>query len=124
DQGLGNGKFIAISSHGSQWAVENYGAIGASKAALEGIVRHLALELGPRSINCNCVLPGIIATDAVATMPGVEGTVRAAKERMMMDGRDLTPEDVAGVVEFLCGRSSDLIQGQTLIVDGGVSIRV
>ncbi len=118
------GKLIAISSHGSQWAVPHYGAIGASKAALESIVRHLALELGDRGINFNCVLPGIVATDAIATMPGAKSLVQAAKDRMMLGQRDLTENDVAAVVAFLCGPDSDLIQGQTVVVDGGVSIRV
>lgn len=119
-----HGKFVAISSHGSRWAVPNYGAIGASKAALESFVRHLALEHGDRGINFNCVLPGIIATDAVSSMPGVDGVIDAAGERMMVGGRELTETDVASVVHFLCDPASDLIQGQTIVVDGGVSIRV
>ena len=118
------GKFVAISSHGSRWAVPNYGAIGASKAALESYVRHLSLEHGDRGINFNCVLPGIIATEAVASMPAVAGVIDAAQKRMMMGDRKLTESDVAGVVSFLCSRDSDLIQGHTLVVDGGVSIRV
>ncbi|MEO1524393.1 MAG: SDR family oxidoreductase [Planctomycetota bacterium] len=119
-----HGKVIAISSHGSQWAVPNYGAIGASKAALESIVRHLALELGDRGINFNCVLPGILATEAIATMPGAEKIIEAATERMLVGNRRLEPSDVAPVVAFLASSASDLIQGQTIIVDGGVSIRV
>lgn len=118
------GKLIAVSSHGSQWAVPHYGAIGASKAALEAIVRHLALELGDSGINFNCVLPGIIATDAIATMPGAESLVDAASERMMVGDRRLCAQDVANVVSFLASDDSDLIQGQTIVVDGGVSIRV
>ncbi len=117
------GKVIAVSSHGSMWAVPNYAAIGASKAALESYVRHLALELGPSGINFNCVLPGIVATDAVKTMPGVEGVIQAAMERMMVPPRPLEPDDVADVVAFLASSASDMIQGQTIVVDGGVSVR-
>ena len=117
------GKVIAISSHGSMWAVPNYAAIGASKAALESFVRHLALELGPTGINFNCVLPGIVATEAVRTMPGVEQVLKAAGERMMLPTRTLSPDDIAGVVAFLASSDSDLIQGQTIVVDGGVSVR-
>ncbi len=119
-----NGKVIAVTSHGSRWSVPHYGAIGASKAALESLVRHLALEYGDKGINFNCVLPGIIATEAIASMPGAEGLVAAASERMMSGGRNLTGNDVAKVVAFLSGPDSDLIQGQTIIVDGGVSIRI
>jgi enoyl-[acyl-carrier protein] reductase III len=118
------GKVIAVSSHGSMWAVPNYAAIGASKAALESLIRHLALEFGPSGINFNCVLPGIVATDAVATMPDVDNILKAAQARMMLGERTLTANDVADVVAFLASPLSDLIQGQTLVVDGGVSIRV
>ena len=118
------GKFVAVSSHGSRWAIPYYGAIGASKAALESLVRHLAIEYGPTGINFNCVLPGIIATDAVSSMPGVESLVEAATERMMLGGRRLCENDVAQVVAFLCSDDSDMIQGQTMVVDGGVSVRV
>lgn len=122
--GPGNGKVVAVSSHGSRWSVPHYGAIGASKAALESLIRHLALELGGQGINFNCVLPGIIATDAIASMPDAENLVKAASDRMMLGERKLTQSDVANVVAFLCSPDSDLIQGQTIVVDGGVSIRV
>ncbi|TWT64605.1 SDR family oxidoreductase [Allorhodopirellula solitaria] len=119
-----NGKVVAVSSHGSRWSVPHYGAIGASKAALESLIRHLALELGDDGINFNCVLPGIIATDAIASMPDSDNLVKAASERMMLGERKLAQHDVAKVVAFLCSSDSDLIQGQTIVVDGGVSIRV
>jgi enoyl-[acyl-carrier protein] reductase III len=119
-----HGKVVAVSSHGSRWAVPHYGAIGASKAALESFVRHLALEYGDRGVNFNCVLPGIIPTDAIASMPGAESLVDAATERMMVGKRRLCEQDVASVVAFLCDGASDLIQGQTIVVDGGVSIRI
>lgn len=118
-----HGKVVAVSSHGSRWAVPHYGAIGASKAALESLIRHLALEHGDDGVNFNCVLPGIIATDAISSMPGAEALVDAATDRMMVGKRRLCEQDVADVVAFLCSDASDLIQGQTLIVDGGVSIR-
>ncbi|MEM6978594.1 MAG: SDR family oxidoreductase [Planctomycetota bacterium] len=122
--GSRHGKMVAVSSHGSRWSVPYYGAIGASKAALESLVRHLALEHGDDGINFNCVLPGIVATDAVASMPDVESLIDAASDRMMLGDRRLTEQDIANVVAFLCHPDSDLIQGQTIVVDGGVSIRV
>ena len=118
------GKVVAVSSHGSRWAVPNYAAIGASKAALESLARSLALELGPRGINVNVVLPGIVATEAVKSMPGVEGIFEGAADRMMTARRRIQPDDVAGAVAFLCSPLSDMIQGETLVVDGGVSVRV
>ncbi|MEM9828615.1 MAG: SDR family oxidoreductase [Planctomycetota bacterium] len=119
-----HGKLVAISSHGSQWAVPNYGAIGASKAALESLVRHLALEWGPRGINFNCVLPGIIATDAIRSMPDVDQVLASAAQRVMVKEKQMQPADVAGAVAFLCSSDADWIQGHCLVVDGGASIRV
>jgi enoyl-[acyl-carrier protein] reductase III len=118
-----HGKLIAVSSHGSMWAVPHYAAIGASKAALESLIRHLALEHGDKGINFNCVLPGIVATDAVATMPGLDAVLAAAQQRAMVGSRRLQPEDVANVVAFLASPLSDLIQAQTVIVDAGVCVR-
>lgn len=118
------GKVIAISSHGSRWAVPSYAAIGASKAALESFMRHLALEFGPMGINFNCVLPGLIPTEAVRTMPDVDQIMQSAKDRMMVRSRELAGDDVASVVAFLASEHADMIQGQTIVVDGGISVRV
>ena len=118
------GKLVAISSHGSQWAVPNYAAIGASKAALESLARSLAWELGPKGVNVNVVLPGIVATEAIQTMPGVEGMLDAAGDRMLTPRRRIQPADVAQAVRFLCSDAADLVQGHVLVVDGGVSIQV
>jgi len=123
-QSQGTGKFIAISSHGSFRAVPNYGAIGASKAALESLIRQLAFELGPAGIHFNGVLSGMVDTEAVRTMPDSEQILRQSRERMLLRDNLLTPERVANVVAFLASPFSDAIQGQTIVVDGGVSLRV
>lgn len=123
-QAVGGGKFIAISSHGSIRAFPNYGAIGASKAALEGLVRHLAFELGGSGISFNCVLAGMVATEAVRTMPHSREILAKSQELMLVKNKELLPDHVANTVAFLASPLSDLIQGQTIIVDGGISIRV
>jgi len=120
----GMAKVIAVSSHGSMWAVPNYGVIGASKAALESLIRHLALELGKDGISFNAVLPGVVDTEAIRTMPGADQILKVAGEQMLVDSSTIRPEDVANVVAFLSSSLSDLIQGQTVIVDGGVSVRI
>lgn len=117
------GRIVAISSHGSQWAVPNYAAVGASKAALESLMRHLVLEYGPQGISINTVLPGVVATEAVQTMPGVEQVIRMAGDRMLTRGRRIEPDDVAAAVAFLASPAARLIQGQTLILDGGITIQ-
>ncbi len=117
-------RVIAISSHGSTRAILNYAAIGASKAALESFVRHLAIEYGPRGINFNCVLSGMVATEAVQTMPDFQAILLASQERMLIPPEPMLPENVADAVAFLASQQSKFIQGQTLVVDGGISVRV
>ncbi|MEM7311877.1 MAG: SDR family oxidoreductase [Planctomycetota bacterium] len=122
-QAANRAKVIALSSHGSHLALPAYGLIGASKAALESVVRHLALELGRDGINFNVVLAGLVATDSTRNMPGADGAFQAVSDRTMVDGPVLTVEDVANTVLFLASPLSDQVQGQTIVVDGGVGIR-
>jgi enoyl-[acyl-carrier protein] reductase III len=113
-------KVVTISSHGSHQALPHYGLIGASKAALESMTRHLALEV-QEHVNLNVVLAGLVATDSTRQLqPEV---FARHTQSMMVGGRTLQAEDVADVVLFLCSPLSDLIQGQTLVVDGGAAIR-
>lgn len=116
-------KVIAISSHGSIRGIANYGLIGTSKAALESLVRHLALELGRSGVNFNTIMPGIVETDAIKTLPGSAGMLASVREQILVRDRMLQPADVAGAVVFLSSPLSDLIQGQVLVIDGGISIR-
>jgi enoyl-[acyl-carrier protein] reductase III len=120
----GRGKVIALSSLGADWALPNYGLIGASKAALESAIRHLALELGDRGLNFNAVQSGWIDTDATRNAPDFDQLMSAQSFRQMTGNRPLTAEDVANTVLFLASPLSDLIQGQTLVVDGGSGVRV
>ena len=117
-------RVIAISSHGSIRGISNYGIIGTSKAALESLVRHLAFELGRSGVNFNAIMPGIVATDAIKTLPGSAGMLKSVQEQMLVKDRMLQPADVAGAVLFLASPLSELIQGQVIVVDGGISIRV
>lgn len=117
-------RVIAISSHGSIRGIANYGIIGTSKAALESLVRHLAFELGRSGVNFNAIMPGIVATDAIKTLPGSAGMLQSVQEQMLVKDRILQPADVAGAVLFLASPLSELIQGQVIVVDGGISIRV
>ncbi|MBN1351123.1 enoyl-[acyl-carrier-protein] reductase FabL [candidate division KSB1 bacterium] len=115
------GKVVAVSSLGSIRAIPNYTAVGASKAALESLVRHLAVELAPENININVVSPGVIDTDALKHFPNREVLLEGSRKRTPA-GRLTTPEDVADVVLFLCSDLARMIHGQTIIVDGGYSI--
>lgn len=114
-------KIVAVSSLGSVRALPNYAAVGASKAALESLVRHLAIELAPHHINVNVVSPGVVDTDALKHFPNRDELLEGSRQRTPA-GRLTTPDDVADVVLFLCSDLANMIHGQTIIVDGGYSI--
>lgn len=118
----GKTRVIALSSHGSHRALPAYGLIGGSKAALESIVRHLALELGNEGIHVNVVQAGLVETDSSKMIPGSEYMFEAVVERSCVGRRRLYPEDVANAVLYMASPLADMVQGQTLIVDGGASI--
>jgi enoyl-[acyl-carrier protein] reductase III len=115
------GRLIAITSLGSLRAMPNYAFIGASKAALEALVRALAQELGPRGIRVNAVSAGVVETDALSYFPNREELVASFKARTPA-GPVLTPQDVAGAVYLLCLPEAAMINGHTLFVDGGFAI--
>jgi enoyl-[acyl-carrier protein] reductase III len=116
-----HGRIIALSSLGAQRTLPQYGFIGASKAALESLVRTLAVELAPHQIRVNAVSAGLVDTDALAAFPEREA-LRTEFARRSPAGRILTPDDVAAAVYLLCLPESEMINGQTIIVDGGYSI--
>ena len=105
-------------------ALPMYGLIGGSKAALESIARHLTLELGHRGININVVKAGLVETDSTKKIPFSDRMFAERESKSMMGTRELLPEDVANVVLFLASPLSDLIQGETITVDGGSAIHV
>jgi enoyl-[acyl-carrier protein] reductase III len=122
---IGQAKVVALSSHGSHRALPAYSLIGASKAAIESLIRHMALELGPEGINFNVVLAGLVRTDSTSHVPDADAMFDAMDKKLLVGPhRTLTAEDVAEVVRFLASPASDLIQGQTIIVDGGAALTV
>ena len=112
---------VAISSLGAQRVLENYVLVGTSKAALESVVRYLAVELAPRGIRVNAVSAGVVETDALDHFPNREGMLRAGKKRTPA-GRLVEPEDIAGAVAYLCSSDAEMVRGHTLILDGGYSL--
>lgn len=118
----GRGKVIGLSNHGVEFALPNYGLMGASKAALESTIRHLARELGPRGINFNVVQAGLVETDATRQAPGFDRLFASLAERTQRGDRRLEAADVANAVLFLASPLSDLIQGQTIVVDAGAAV--
>ena len=115
------GRVLALSSAGADRALDFYGAIGASKAALESLVRHLATELGPKGVTVNVIRPGVVDTAALDYFPNREQLLEVAELRTP-NGRIVTPEDVANVALLLASPLAGMIQGRTICVDGGYSI--
>jgi enoyl-[acyl-carrier protein] reductase III len=111
---------VALSSLGSVRVLENYALVGASKAALEALVRYLAVELAPHGIRVNAVSAGVVETGALEHFPNREAMLELGRRNPV--GRMVTPEDVAGCVAFLCSPEAEMIRGQTLVVDGGWSL--
>jgi enoyl-[acyl-carrier protein] reductase III len=112
---------VAISSLGAARVLENYVLVGTSKAALESLVRYLAVELASRGIRVNAVSGGVIETEALDHFPNREQMLAAARDRTPA-GRMVEPRDVADAVCFLCSPEAEMIRGQTLVVDGGYSL--
>ena len=111
---------VALSSLGAGRVLENYVLVGTSKAALESLVRYLAVELGPRGIRVNAVSGGVVETGALDHFPNREEMLEMGSRNAA--GRIVTPDDIAGTVAFLCGPDAEMIRGQIIVVDGGFSL--
>ena len=123
----GGGRVIAISGIDSHQAMRGHGVLGAAKAAMESLVRALALELGPQGITVNGVSPGVVDTDSSRLY--VERGLGLRYEDAVVRLVTATPvrrlgtaEDVASLVVFLASDAAGFITGQTIVIDGGLSI--
>lgn len=116
------GSVIGISSEGAVRAVPRYALVGASKGALEALLRHLAVELAPRGIRVNAISPGTLATDVWKVLPDSEARLADAASRSPI-GRLTSVDEVANVAQFLCSDAASGIIGQTIVVDCGTGIR-
>jgi len=115
------GSIVAVSSLGALRAIPMYAAVGASKAALESLVRHLAIELAPEGIRINAVSAGLVDTDALKHFRHRDSLLNGSRIKTPA-GRLTEPRDVADVVLFLVSPLAKMVIGQTVIVDGGYSV--
>jgi enoyl-[acyl-carrier protein] reductase III len=118
---VGGGKIVSISSLGAIRYLENYTAVGVSKAAVESLTRYLAVELAPKNISVNAVSGGAVDTDALKHFPNREELLSDAVAKTPA-GRMVKPEDIVNAVMFLLSDEAEMIRGQTIIVDGGRSL--
>ena len=119
----GGGKMVNISSLGSIRYLENYTAVGVSKAALEALTRYLAVELAPLNIRVNAVSGGAVDTEALKHFPNREQLLAEAAKSTPA-GRIVEIEDMVNTIMFLVSDEASMIRGQTIIVDGGISLLV
>lgn len=114
------GSIVALTSIGSTRVLPGYAVVGASKAAVECLVRYLAVEMAPR-IRVNAISPGVVDTDALLHFP-MRAAMIARAEHTTPLGRLVEPSDVAEVASFLTSSNAAMITGQTLVVDGGSAL--
>lgn len=117
------GVLLALTSLGSQRVVPGYGVTGVAMAAVESLVRYLAVELGPRGIRVNAVCGGVVDTDALSLVATDPEALKSYVAKLTPLGRVATPEDIAELLVALASPGGGWMTGQTVIADGGVSLR-
>lgn len=113
-----NARVFAMTSEGSKRAMPSYGPVGVAKAALEAVVRQLAVELAPHEATANAICAGVTETPAVRVIPGSAELIARVRGRHPR-GRLTTPEDVAGVLVALSDPACGWLTGNVIQVDGG-----
>ena len=113
------GKIVNVSAHQATRPGFGVASYATSKAALEGLTRAAAVELGPANVNVNAVAPGFIRTERLDLLP--RDLIERTRKRAVL-GRLAEPEDIARVITFLCSDAARHITGQTIVVDGGLSL--
>jgi NAD(P)-dependent dehydrogenase (short-subunit alcohol dehydrogenase family) len=116
-----DGAIIFLSSIAAQRSSTGINAYGAAKAALGQLARGLAAEWGAHNIRVNCIAPGLIKTDFARALWEDEARAQARIAETPL-GRLGEPEDIAGLAVLLASRAGSFITGQTIVVDGGVTI--
>ncbi|MGA8117295.1 MAG: SDR family oxidoreductase [Actinocatenispora sp.] len=114
----GTGRLIAVSSSGARQVVPGYLSLGSAKAALESMMRYLAVEFADRQVSVNVVSAGRLDTGPADRAPEVSARV-AARTPV---GRLTTADEVAGVVALLCRAEAGCLHGQVITVDGGLGL--
>lgn len=115
------GRIVAVSSIGSTTCLPGYAAVGASKSALESLVRYFGRELAEKGINVNAVSGGPVETAALDYFPDKEKLIEEWKSRTPAH-RIARPEEIASVVAFLLSDDAAWIQGRTIVADGGLTL--
>ncbi|MFI5773173.1 SDR family oxidoreductase [Streptomyces sp. NPDC051658] len=113
------GRIVAVSSSGAHSVIPRYVGLGVAKAAMESLVRYLAVELAGRDIAVNAVSTSKVDKGPSTPQPAVAAALAARTPA----GRLTTPEDIADTVALLCTAEAGWIHGQVITADGGLDLR-
>jgi NAD(P)-dependent dehydrogenase (short-subunit alcohol dehydrogenase family) len=116
-----SGSIVIISSIGGLRGSPIIGAYCISKAADMQLARNLAVELGPHNVRVNCIAPGLIKTDFARALWEDEALL-AERNQSTPLRRIGDPDEIAGAAVFLASKAGSFMTGQTLVIDGGVTI--
>jgi NAD(P)-dependent dehydrogenase (short-subunit alcohol dehydrogenase family) len=117
----GDGSIIIVSSIGGLKGSPMIGAYNISKAADMQLARNLAVEFGRRNVRVNCIAPGLIRTDFAKALWENPALLKASNAGTPL-GRMGVPDEIAGAAIFLASDAGRYVTGQTIVVDGGVTI--
>jgi NAD(P)-dependent dehydrogenase (short-subunit alcohol dehydrogenase family) len=116
-----DGAIIIVSSIGGLKGTDKLGIYAISKAADFQLARNLAIECGPDNIRVNCIAPGLVRTDFAKALWDNPETLKQTESRTPLR-RIGEPDDIAGAAVFLASRAATWMTGQTIVIDGGVTI--
>jgi enoyl-[acyl-carrier protein] reductase III len=118
------GAIVAVSGFDTLKTLAGHGTLGAAKASMEMLVRYLAAELSPRRIRVNGVNPGYVDTDSARFYAGEDYERRVREEWIpaIPASRIASPDEIAAAIAFLCSADASYVYGQTLVVDGGLTL--
>jgi enoyl-[acyl-carrier protein] reductase III len=122
------GRVVTVSGFDTIDVLADHGLLAAAKAALEVLTRYWAVDLAPRGVTVNAVVPGYVDTDSARLYAdtSVEGGWEAAHRQWAAQtpmGRVATPEEIANVIALLCSPDAGWITGQLIVADGGLTLR-
>ncbi len=117
----GDASVIVVSSIGGLRGSPTLGVYGLSKAADMQLVRNIAVEWGPRGIRANCIAPGLVKTDFAKALWSNPAMLKKRTKDSPLQ-RIGEPDEIAGTAIYMASRAGSFLTGQTIVVDGGVTV--